>query len=146
VQEKLGPMPLINIVHRTGPLRNGSRCMIVWTKALKLSGKLFALQQNSGVWPMQGWGSASIQDWVAEGNLQRGELPATQAKPEMWLHPPGKTNLDLPEHNTRFHSQGSARRLQEAHQTQHTRGLANRWNPMTGLLFRYAISMHNHAA
>uniref|UniRef100_A0AAZ3P8X2 Uncharacterized protein n=1 Tax=Oncorhynchus tshawytscha TaxID=74940 RepID=A0AAZ3P8X2_ONCTS len=54
----------------------------------------------------------------------------------MWLHPPGKTNLDLPEHNTRFHSQGSARRLQEAHQTQHTRGLANRWNPMTGLLFR----------
>jgi hypothetical protein len=33
----------------------------------------------------------------------------------------------------------SSRLLQEAHQTQHTRGKANRWNRMTGSLFRYAI-------
>lgn len=34
------------------------------------------------------------------GDLQRSEIPATQAKPKMRLHPPDKTYIDLPEYKT----------------------------------------------
>ena len=53
----------------------------------------------------------------------------------------GRTYLGFPVHNTHgFLYQGSSIiSIWEAHQTQYTRGKVDRWNPMTGSLFMYAI-------
>jgi hypothetical protein len=48
-QEKLGPMLLINIEHRMGPLQNVSCCMIYTIPQLKSISELFAMQWNRGL-------------------------------------------------------------------------------------------------
>lgn len=46
--EKLGPEPLINIAHRTGPQRNGSRCMIVRLFSFEVKRRIVRLAAELG--------------------------------------------------------------------------------------------------
>jgi hypothetical protein len=87
-------MLLLNITVRVNC--NGSCCMTLWIHSFESGGITFAGKRIS-IYP-----DLSFQLYKNRGRPTTQWDPNYQVKPEMRLHPPCKTHLNLPEHNTCF--------------------------------------------